>query len=184
VSLWNASLIVLWILVLFNLMLTYALIRRVGADRKPTAAEGLSAGTTAPGFEAATPDGQTLSHPGLDDRAPLVLAFFSPTCSACEHQIPAFVKFSDRAKASGVRTIAVLDGGLDESTALRAALPNGTTTLLAPRDSNPLLDDYRIEAFPSYTVIHADGTIEGTYGAVEQLGSRLKALSGKALSLK
>jgi len=99
-SAWNAALLVLWVVVLFNLLLTYTLIRRVG---------------------------------------------------------------------SGAGQVPV--GGLDSG-----ALPAGTTTLLAPRASNPLLDSFRVSAYPSYTVVRADGTVDGTYGHVRQVEARLARL--------
>lgn len=176
-SLWNAAQLALWVVVLFNLLLTYALIRRVASSGRHASIGGLSAGTAAPDFQAETPDGEHLSSQSLGGSTPLILSFFSPSCDACEHQMPEFAAFAARAHASGIRTVAVVDGNDEESRSLREVLPSGTTTLLAPRGTNPLLSDYRVEAYPSYTVIRADGTVDGTYGQVGQLDGRLKAVS-------
>jgi peroxiredoxin len=177
VNLWNSAQLALWVVVLFNLLLTYALIRKVARSGGHSGIGGLSAGVTAPEFQADTPDGRRLSLRELGEQTPLVLGFFSPSCDACEMQMPDFAAFVERAHASGIRTVAVLDGEDEESSRLQAALPGDTTALLAPRRANPLLNDYRVEAYPSYTVIRADGTVDGTYGRVAEIGERLKTLS-------
>lgn len=173
---WNAAQLALWLIVLLNLLLTFALIRRVAGSGGHPSIGGLSGGVPAPDFQAETPDGGQLFRRDLGDQTPLVLGFFSPSCDACEMQMPDFAAFVDRAHASGVRTLAVLDGDAEESQRLRAALPGDTTSLLAPRRANPMLNDYRVEAYPSYTVIRADGTVDGTYGRVAELHDRLKTL--------
>ncbi|HLU33866.1 MAG TPA: redoxin domain-containing protein [Natronosporangium sp.] len=175
-NVWNAALVALWVVVLLNLLLTYALIRRVGAGAGEPPLGGLEAGTTVPEFEAETPDGRRLSRRDLGERRALVLGFFSPTCSACTHHLPDFGTFSKRAQEKGVQAVAVVDGDAAQSEELRASLPAGTTTLLAPRNSNPLLDAFQVSAYPSYTVVRADGTVEGTYGQVRQLDARLARL--------
>jgi len=175
-NVWNAAQLALWAVVLFNLLLTYALIRRVGSGAGEPSLGGLESGATAPDFEAETPDGRRLSRRDLGERRPLVLGFFSPTCAACKHHLPDFGTFSERAQARGVQAVAVVDGDAAQSEALRASLPAGTTTLLAPRTSNPLLDAFQVSAYPSYTVVRADGTVEGTYGQIRQLDARLARL--------
>lgn len=181
-DIWNATQLVLWVVVLINLFLTYALIRRIGTAGSGGAPPigGLSSGAAAPDFAAETPDGERLSRGDLGEGTPLVLGFFSPTCVACEQQLPDFGAFVRRAGAAGVRAVAVLDARLEESQTLRASLPEGTTALLAPRAANPLLDSYQVSAYPSYTMVRADGTVDGTYAQLRQLDDRLKSLASRS----
>lgn len=84
------SSVLLWIAVLFNLMLTIAIIRRGRARQSgfdmanvPT----LEIGSQAPDFTAQTLDGKTVT---LADYAgkPVVFVFISPTCRPCIDKLP------------------------------------------------------------------------------------------------
>jgi peroxiredoxin len=171
---WDLGQILLWLVVLFNLLLTFGLVRRLGGLQEATAAArsvrlgGMDAGLRAPDFTATTPDGTHVASAHLAGQ-PTVLGFFSPTCAACEDHLPDFAAFGRRAGEQGVRAVAVVDGDPAESAALRRAAGPSLRVLLAPRTRNALLDAYRVEAFPSYTAIGEDGVVAGSFGAVPDL---------------
>ena len=169
--------IVLWIVVLANLLLTVALVRRVASlgtgTAAPAPAGGLPVGAPAPAFSALTPDGaeRTLGDLGDD---PLVLGFFSPTCDACYDHAPHFAELVRRAAGEGVRAAAVVDGDAEDSERLRERIPGDVPVLLARRPANPLLGAYLIDAYPTYTVV-VDGTVAGSFGSVPELQQWLTA---------
>ena len=84
------SSILLWLMVLFNLLLTVALIRRAAAKQPGFATENvptLEIGSQAPDFTAETLDGEAMT---LDDYAgkSIALIFVSPTCKPCLNKLP------------------------------------------------------------------------------------------------
>lgn len=167
---WNVGQVLLWLLVLCNFLLTLALIRRVtGISQQlgPISGSGLvegglEKGDPAPDFEAETVGGARLSRADVSGQ-PLAIAFFSTTCAACIDSLPIFSDVGRRARTAGARAVAVIDAGPLEAQPFIQALESDTTVLLAPRESNTLLQDYRVEAYPSYTAVDADGTIAGSF---------------------
>ncbi len=169
---WEVSQLVLWIVVGLNLVLTFALIRRVSAVPSGPPS-GLVAGDPAPAFAAAATDGSTVTRSDLGQQ-PLVLGFFSPSCDACHDQLPEFVRFSATASAASVQTVAVIDGEPDQLDEHYSTALAGRPTLLAPRDENPLLEQYRVMAYPTYTAIGPESVVEGSFHAVSELDAWLR----------
>lgn len=176
---WDAGQLVLWIVVLGNLLLTVALVRRVaalgtGATVANTPVGGLPVGAPAPPFTAATARGEERSSAELG-ADPWVLGFFSPTCEACYDHVPHFAELAQRAAAEGVTAVAVIDGDAAASARLREKLPEDVLpTLLAQRPANPFLGTYLVDAYPTYTVV-VDGTVAGSFGSVPELHQWLSA---------
>lgn len=172
---WDIGQLVLWIVVLLNLLLTVALVRRVAAlGAAPAAgapAGGLPAGAAAPAFTARTPDGVERTRADLGD-GPLVLGFFSPTCDACYDHAPHFAELVGR--TPGVAAAAVVDGDAKNSQRLRERIPGDVPVLLARRPANPLLGAYLVDAYPTYTAV-VDGTVAGSFGSVPELQRWLAA---------
>ena len=83
------SVALLWVLVLFNLVLTLGLVRRANANAgpQPMEEEGLEAGERAPDFTAETLDGEAVTlatYAGRD----VAFLFMSPFCGPCREKLP------------------------------------------------------------------------------------------------
>jgi hypothetical protein len=98
------SSILLWLIVLFNLFLTFALIRRTNATSPPRG--GLAAGIQAPDFTAQTLDGETktlASYPG--HRTAFV--FFSVHCQPCRALLAQLRLIKEQVQQTGGQLVLV-----------------------------------------------------------------------------
>ena len=180
---WDVGQLLLWVVVLFNLLLTVALARRVAALGAAAGTStgapvgGLPAGSAAPPFVARTPDGVERARGDLGD-GPLVLGFFSPTCEACYDHVVHFAELAGRAAPQGITTVAVVDGDTASAARLLDRLPDGVPVLLAARPENPFLGAYLVDAYPTYTVV-VDGSVVGSFGSVPELNQWLSATTAR-----
>lgn len=156
------SSILLWVVVLFNLLLTLALVRRMSNWSATTRdVETLEIGQRAPDFTAETLDGRTVTLADFDGR-PLALVFMSPTCSPCMERLPELEALGPKARRSGVELVLVYKTDLAET---RAAVgEHGITlpALAAPETSNPFWQDYMVAGTPFYCVLDEDRKVLST----------------------
>jgi len=159
------SSVLLWVVVLLNVLLTLALVRRVNASGGLNAAgvseTGPTIGEQAPAFSAQTLEGEpaTLeSHTGRG-RATALL-FISAGCQPCHELLATLGELLPGARQTATDLILVSSEGRERVEALLAEFHLDMPVLLAPRDSNPFFDDYKITGTPSYCVIDEDGTVQ------------------------
>jgi|GEM_PF-2887826 len=94
-GIWLWSMAALWLLVLVEAFLTFAVLRQLGlvSARLPEPRpRGLPAGTPAPAFTLVRPDGTERTLADLLETG-LLLAFVSPSCSACKTFVPVLNDF-------------------------------------------------------------------------------------------
>ncbi len=156
------SLIVLWIISIFNLILTFGLIRKISKitsmpdfEDVPT----LDVGTQAPDFNAETLDG-TSSNLAAFASQQTAFIFVSPTCTPCIEKIPAIHKIEPRAKRHGVNIVLVSLADKSETQGFVAKHSIKLPTLSAPMGSNPFADDYKIAGTPFYYLVDEMGKVK------------------------
>lgn len=153
------SSILLWLIVLANVFLTLALIRRLNRTGASSPIEvGLKAGTTAPDFTAQTLQGETKTLADYANRA-AVLIFVSPACRPCRESLPMLQKTAVEARASGVEFVLVSGGSLEETQAWEQEAGIWIPLLVATQDQNPLFNDYQITSTPAYCLLGTDGKV-------------------------
>ena len=82
--------VLLWVVVLFNLLLTLALVRRTSSTQsQPQQRDWLQAGEPAPDFTAETLDGEPVTLASYAGRA-VVFVFISPSCEPCREYVPSY----------------------------------------------------------------------------------------------
>lgn len=83
------SSVALWILVIFNLLLTFALVNRVNSPAK-TSVDMLPVGELVPNLTVETLDGQvkTLRDIQSSRKMEMALVFVSPYCEPCREHMP------------------------------------------------------------------------------------------------
>ncbi|HXV92617.1 MAG TPA: hypothetical protein VD813_04915, partial [Pseudonocardia sp.] len=72
-----------------------------------------------------------------------------------------------------------IDGDATAAERLRERLPAELPVLLAPRDHNPMLGAYLIDAYPTYTVIE-DGVAVESFGALPEVQKWLAGATKQA----
>lgn len=155
------GLVLLWIVVLFNLMLTLALIRRVNGAGAKEGVElgGLPAGLTAPDFTAETARGEPASAGAFAGQA-TALVFIGPNCSHCLKTLPMIKELQPQAARAGIQFLLISDGTREETQAYIERHQIAAPVLVAPRGVNPLLGAYKVDGVPFYYMIDADRTIQ------------------------
>jgi peroxiredoxin len=179
------SFVFLWVIVLLNLLLTLALIRRVNSinnnstpqqmDEMELFDSSLPLGADAPYFEAESLSGGKIS---LSDFAgqELVMVFISPNCGPCREGLPGWEELSPGAARSGTALVLVSLDGKEATEELAKEFNLTLPILAAPRGINPLADDYKVMRTPSYYLINAQGRV--TYvGIPNPVWNRWKSLT-------
>ena len=151
----------LWLIVLANVFLTLALIRRLNRTGQSRLEIGLKAGTTAPDFTAQTLQGITKTLADYLGRA-AVLIFVSPTCQPCRERLPMLQKTAAEARASEVEFVLVSGGTLEETQAWNQEVDVQLPLLVAPQGRNPFFQDYQINRTPTFCLLGADGKVHGS----------------------
>jgi peroxiredoxin len=156
------SSILLWIVVLFNLLLTVALIRRSAAQQPGFDMENvptLEIGSQAPDFAAITLDGEIVTSADFENQ-PVVLIFISPTCQPCLDKLLEFHASASYAKTKGM-AVALVSVGEEEKTKEIIKEHNiAMPILIAPRNNNPFMKDYEVAGTPFYCVIDIHNRIQ------------------------
>lgn len=159
------NLILLWIAVLLNLLLTIALVRRfnlMSTHLSPFGGMGigLEKGSFAPDFQAETLTGETVTLADYARKA-VSFIFISPHCSPCLEKIPKLNALAAKAERAGVEMLLVNTDGDKAETAAFVKKHNVTLpVLIAPSESNSFAQDYKADATPSYCILNQDSYVE------------------------
>lgn len=166
------SLILLWIVVLFNLLLTLAIIRRLNMGSRQT---GLQQGQLAPDFTAQTLSGESVK---LQDYAghSTAFVFITTSCSPCEKLLPELEALGPQAMRAGVNLVLVSDNQREEIQDYARRNNIHLPVLIAPRRENPFFQNYQIKGTPSYCYIDKQGKVQSV-GHPHMTGGEWKALS-------
>lgn len=148
----------LWLIVLFNLLLTLALVRRLTTTSSSQKRIGLKAGQLAPDFTAQTLSGEAVTRSTYAGRS-VVFLFISINCAPCHELLPQLETLAPKAAQAGVELILVSGDGLKETYTFAERQNISLPVLVAPRASNPFMEDYKSTATPSYCFINAEAQI-------------------------
>lgn len=160
------SSVLLWLIVLCNILLTLALIRRVNANnanQQVPDVGGLAQESEAPDFHAEMLTGQqvdlaTYTH---SEQSTLLL-FISTHCDPCHKVLTMLKELGPGAFPPGVRPVVVSGDEHEPSEALVEELQLPWPVLIAPRATNSFFTDYNISATPSYCLFDAEGKVQSS----------------------
>jgi peroxiredoxin len=166
------GILVLSVVVLLNLVLTLALVRRLGA-RPKSVGEPLKKGDRMPDFKAQTLGGSEVSRTDFAGGRVLFL-FAKPSCKPCVDAIPTWQQLVSLAPAAGAEVVVVMDGARDDVESLLEEHPLSCLVLLAPSSSNSMFPDWNIAATPTFVqaeneVVKSSGVVMPTSGAWQEV---------------
>lgn len=165
----SVSSILLWLTVLFNLFLTFALIRRSNATAKPVSPGGLDVGAQAPDFTAQILDGKTKTLADYQGRK-LALVFFSVQCQACRDLLSQLKHIEAEAQQINVDLLLVSRDERKATEALMAEIDVHLPVLIAPHPGHLFFDDYKVVHTPFYCFINPQGKVQASGLPVVQAG--------------
>jgi peroxiredoxin len=155
------SILLLWIIVVVNLLLTLAVIRRTSVVPQPKKKGQLRVGQPAPDFTAKNLKDEKVTLNNYLGRQTAFL-FISPTCGPCRQDMPGFEALQPKAAHSGVELVLVSSGGSRETQAFIEELNVTLPVLIAPPPESSFFSDYKVLATPFYSVIDAKGNVQVT----------------------
>ncbi|MEV5411980.1 TlpA disulfide reductase family protein [Thermopolyspora sp. NPDC052614] len=148
------------VLVGFNLVLTYGLIRRLRVHSQLLSSlsapdTALPVGAKVGPFTAVTTTGRTLSSDDLPER--VLIGFFSPSCPPCLTELPRFV---DHVRRTGTPALAVVLGEEQEIQEMAETLEPVAWVAVEPH-GGPISTAFRVTGTPTVLLIE-DGTVAET----------------------
>ncbi|MDQ7807210.1 TlpA family protein disulfide reductase [Amycolatopsis sp. A133] len=154
-----ATLVLLGLFCLLNLLLTIGILRRMRAQTVTPPPFALRPGSAVGEFAATTTDGEPLTTATLTG----TVAFFSADCAACHDTLPDFLAY---AREQGRDNVFAVFGG-DEPDTVRA-LAEVAHVVTAELDGGPVAAAFRNTWTPALYVV-ADGRVVATAGRVHEL---------------
>jgi peroxiredoxin len=171
----GAAVALLGVLWLVMLVLMFALMRRMRElqervaklPRQQPGPPRLPVGAQVADFASPTADGGSVSLAELTAARSLV-GFFSPNCSPCHDQVPAFAEFARTFPGGPTRVLAVIteDGG--DVSDYRARLSDVASVVIEPRQG-AVARAFSMAAYPMMYLVGDDGRIEAGGAAVRAL---------------
>jgi len=158
------SSILLWIVVLFNLLLTVALIRRGSATQPGFEMENvemLEIGSQAPDFTAETLDDKTVTLADYAGKS-VALIFISPTCQPCLDKLPELHELAPHTRHNGMGLILVNAADTDQTRVFVEKHNVTLPILIAPRNTNPFMNDYKVAGTPFFCILDKSATVQST----------------------
>jgi len=158
------SSILLWVVVLFNLLITFRLIQIVAPDVWAEHAPKLKAGQTAPSFQIQTTDGFEVTLASFKNR-PVFLTFISLQCLACMQKLPEIQSFSLLANQAEIQLLLICDADQNQAVMMIKEFTITIPLYIASND-NPIWKKYKISEVPFYCLIDEKGHVQDT-GALD-----------------
>ncbi len=151
----------LWLVVLLNLLLTLALIRRGKSEQNSVLQPGLGRGQEAPDFTAQTLDGVTVHLSTYAGRR-VAFLFITTHCHPCREAAYDFAALLPKAVQVGVELVLVSASDVQETQAFVEELDLHLPVLVAPRFSSSFFKDYKADSTPSYCVVNEQRKVHAT----------------------
>jgi hypothetical protein len=145
-----ASQVALWLVVIANLLITLALVRRVNSERV-RARPGLALGAIAPNFSAETLDGEPVSASTFEERTAFV--FVAPTCQPCIESMPEYVRLGTLARTTPPALVLVSSGDAESTRQLLKEAQVSPRIIVAPRNKSDFFEQYKANSTPHFTLV-------------------------------
>ncbi len=158
------SSLLLWAVVVFNLLLTLALVRRMnslspsGMSGRP---ETLKVGQPAPDFQAQSLHGETITLANFAGRA-VTFVFAAPHCNPCREEMPKLEALRPKARLAGMELVLVNDASIADALAMADEFHLTLPMLAASRASSDFMESYKAAGTPFYCVVSAEGKVQAT----------------------
>lgn len=163
------ALVVVALLCLFNLLLSFGMIRRLRQHtellnrplHEPAERDLVRpVGSTVGEFATTTVDGEPVSRDSVGAAA--LIGFFSVTCPACRERKPDFLAGAPRYAAAGWTVLAVVVGDPAASAELVSELrPAGT--VLAEDVGGPVGDAFTLTGYPAFVLVRDNQIVASSF---------------------
>lgn len=154
------SSLLLWTIVIFNLFLTLALVRRLNNVKPHDKLDpGLSTGEIAPDFTVQALSGETVTRSMYAGRK-VAFVFISTHCTPCHDLVLQLESLISQAHEANAEVVLVSSDKQEETRAFIEQKKIHLPVLVAPRETNTFFVDYRSPGTPAYCFVNADGRVD------------------------
>lgn len=153
--------IVMWVVLIFNLVLILAVIRRLNASGESANQNAELLNIPAPNFVAETLEGRQVTLANYANKV-VAFIFFSTQCGPCLEALPDYETLGQKAAQAGVEIVLVSTGLAEATRDFVQHRPINLPIILAPAESNSFMEDYKITGTPSYCLVDAEGIIRSS----------------------
>jgi peroxiredoxin len=156
----GVSSILLWAVLLGNVILTLALVRKQQGASPSSGGDtdGPAITRPAPDFAAETLQGVRITLADYAGRA-VVFLFVRPGCGPCREGLPTYERLAPQAAHAGVELVLVIDADHLQTREFVENYGVSLTTLIAPNDSNSFYRDYTVRGTPTFCLIDSEGIV-------------------------
>lgn len=159
----EAVVALLAVAVAVNLLLTWAMVRRLRQLQgqvlvQPAPDDGPRVGDRLPEGPLTTASGTQVVLSDVVGAGSLV-AFLSPGCSSCIDELPTLRRTAEDRRPPEGPVVVVVDGRPQESGVILDALDGAAPVLFADRGTTSFLDDLEVHSFPALCVVDAERTV-------------------------
>ncbi|GAB3141508.1 hypothetical protein GCM10027290_14370 [Micromonospora sonneratiae] len=168
------AMVIVGLIGLFNLLLTFGVIRRLRehTEQLSELRHGsdiiLRAGATVGEFVADTTDGTQVSLDLLTGRT--VVSFFSPHCAPCKERMPEFIRYAGTVPGGRAQVLAVVVGTPEDAAESVAALTPVARVVVEP-DGGAVSRAFAINGFPALCLVDEGGTVLASGSTLDDLPS-------------
>ncbi len=177
-----AAAIIVGVLILVNIALTLALVRRqneqgrllaqVVSDRGEPAALDVLPGDRIGDFAATTVDGREMSRTHLQGST--LVAFMAPGCPSCEYSLPEFVSRAAAAPRGRDQVLAVVLGTSLGAGKMCEMLTPVAQVLTEEQERGPLARAFGVAALPAFALLSGD-TVVASYPLADRIPDAIPA---------
>lgn len=153
-----ASTLLLWLGVIANFLLTLALVRKVARSHSRREQSGPRAGDRIPEFSAMSLTGSEFG--AIDFAGPAIFMFVSGHCRPCLEAMPTYKQVCELGQQSNVRVVVVSGDTEEDARKMVERFEFTGLVLIAPRDSNPMFDDWKVVGTPAYVATSGGLVVE------------------------
>ena len=179
----TAAVVVLAAIVMLNLSVTVALLKRLRseavevASRRPDGPGGLPVGSPGPEFAAEAVDG-TMAEPGVWAGRRTLIGFFATNCPGCSKVVPGFSAEAASLEERGISVLSVLETTPGADPAPLKDLLSRAGTLVVEQKPGSVKAAFGAKVTPSFFLLGADGRIEGKGLTLEEALPAVAAARG------
>lgn len=157
-----ANLILLWVFLGLNLVLSLVLVRRVTSVTQSGNSQmggGLESGETAPDFTAKSLDGEKVTLASYAGQS-VAFLFFGTACPPCREALPKYEAVAPKAALAGTRLVLVSTDDEDKTKDFVKNNDISLPVIVAPIMENNFMKDYKATGTPAYCLIDTNGKVK------------------------
>ena len=156
------SSILLWAVVLFNLLITFQLIKIIAPNIwEKNSSPKIKKGQISPSFTVDTLEGIKVTLDSLKGQS-FIIIFISSQCNACTERLPEIQSIHQIASRKNIKVSLICDTDSHKSRIFANEYQLSIPVWSAPKNENQIWIDYKVRSTPYYCIINEKSRLQTT----------------------